>query len=262
MSIEIKGKNVWITGASSGIGAALAKALHKEGANLIISARRTELLEKLALELPGSHVLPLDLTATESLTEKAASAISHFGSIDIMIHNGGLSQRTTACNTPPENTRKIMETNFFGTVALTTALLPHMQARKSGRFVVISSLMGKFGAPGRSSYAASKHALHGYFDALRAEEWYNGIRVTLVVPGYINTDFSVNALTANGNAHGKKDQGQANGMSAQVCANKIIAAIKSDREEALIGGIEISGALAKRWIPGILSRILRGKNID
>ena len=266
---------VWITGASSGIGEGLAREWFARGAQVILSARREERLHALARELGGTEspdaqglynrriaVLPLDLTANADFSEKTSAAVKFFGHVDILAQAGGVSQRSTAAETPAENTRLIMETNFFGPVALARQILPVMTANGGGRIVVISSLMGKFGAPGRSSYAASKHALHGYFDALRAEEWHNGIRVTLVTPGYVKTDISVNAIHANGAAHGTLDPGQAGGMTPRECARQIIDGVEKDLEEILIGGTEKYAVFLKRWAPKILSRILRGRNID
>lgn len=163
---------VWITGASSGIGEALAYAVSERGARLIVSARREQkLLEvQAACADPHAHlVLPLDLTDPEAIEPAATAALKHGNRIDILIHNAGLSQRSLAKHTSLEVVRRILETNFFGTVALTVALLPAMLERRVGRFVVVTSLVGKFGTPLRSAYAASKHALHGFFDSLRAE---------------------------------------------------------------------------------------------
>lgn len=260
--LPFAGKRVWITGASSGIGEALAVAFAADGAKVLLSARREDRLRELSVRLPGSEVLPLDLNDLSSLPAKTEAALALLGGIDIMVHNGGLSHRTRAIDTGLEETERILRTNFLSTTVITRALLPAMRAQGGGRFVVVSSLMGKFGGPGRSSYAASKHALHGYYDALRAEEWFNGIRVTLVTPGYIKTEFSVHALTAGGKEHGKMDAGQENGMPAAECARRILCGVLKDREEIAPGGWETMGVLVKRFWPGLLNRLLRGKNID
>lgn len=267
---------VWVVGASSGIGEGLAREWFRRGARLVLSARREDRLRALAAELTGeaapaaaagvcggrAAVLPLDLEDSPSFAGKAAAARAFFGRVDVLALAGGVSQRSKALETPEANTRRIMETNFFGPVALARAAVPPMLADGGGRVVVVSSLMGKFGAPGRSSYAASKHALHGYFDALRAEEWQNGLRVTLVTPGYVKTEISLRALTPDGAAHGALDPGQANGMSPAECARQVIDGVEKGLEEILIGGREKYAVFLKRWAPKILSRILRGRNVD
>lgn len=253
------GKTVWVTGASSGIGEALAREAGAAGARVILSARRADRLLEIAAGIPQARVLPLDLSAPDTLPAKAREALAFFGGLDILIHNGGVSQRGYAAETPIEQTRLIMETNFFSTVILTRELLPALRAAH-GRLIVISSIMGKHGGPGRSSYAASKHALHGYYESLRAEEL--DIGVTLVNPGYIRTEVSQHALTANGGEHGKLDPGQAKGMTPEVCAHKILTGAAKGKDELLIGGWECGGVLLKRWAPAILTRILRGRSID
>ncbi len=251
-----------MTGASSGIGEALACELGHRGARVIISARREERLAQVAERIDRVHILPLDLAETGTLEDKVKEACSVWGGIDIMVHNAGMGQRSKAVDTPHEMLRRIMEVNFFSTVVLSKALLPQMLERKFGQFIVISSLMGKFGGPGRCAYAASKHALHGYFESLRYEEWNNGIRATLVTPGYIKTEISQHALRSDGSEHGRLDPGQAKGMLPEVCAKIILDGVEKGKEEILVGGWEKWGALLKRWAPPILSRILRGRDID
>jgi dehydrogenase/reductase SDR family member 7B len=190
----------------------------------------------------------------EEITQKA---IASFGHIDIMLHNGGISQRSLVRETSIEVDRKLMEVNFFGTVALTKALLPHFLKRKSGHFAVISSLVGKFGSPYRSAYAASKHALHGFFDSLRAELFKENIAVTMICPGFIKTQVSVNALTADGSPLNFMDDAQANGMSAETCAHKIYNALHKQKEEVNIGGKEILAVYVKRLFPSLFSKIIR-----
>ncbi|HSF52639.1 MAG TPA: SDR family NAD(P)-dependent oxidoreductase, partial [Algoriphagus sp.] len=199
---------IWITGASSGIGEASAKKFSKEGYRVIISARKENELNRVKSECSNSsevQVLPLDLTEIETFDQKVKQAIGFFGQVDLMLHNGGISQRSLIRETGLAVDRKLMEVNFFGTVALTKALLPHFISRKSGQFAVITSLVGKFGSPFRSSYAASKHALHGFFDTLRAEHFQDNIPVTMICPGFIRTNVSVNAITADGSTLGQMD---------------------------------------------------------
>src|SRR5690606_22221298 len=158
--------------------------------------------------------------------------------------------------TPIEVDRKLVEVNFFGTVALTKALLPHFIDRKSGQFAVISSLVGKFGSPYRSSYAAAKHALHGFFESLRLEHFDDNIAVTMICPGFIKTDVSKNALTADGSPLNEMDEAQENGMPVETCAKEIFNALKHKKEEVYIGGKETMGIYLKRFVPTIFTKIL------
>ena len=256
---------VWVTGASSGIGEAVARELGRRGARLVLSARRRERLEALQREIAaaGGHaadrhrVLPLDLTDTAAIPAAVEAALAHAGRIDVMVHNAGISQRSLVADTVLEVDRRLLEVNFFGTVALTKALLPSMLAGGGGRFVVVTSLVGKIGTPLRSSYAASKHALHGFFDSLRAELWDRGIRVTLVCPGFIKTELPLVALTGDGSPQGRMDRAQRQGYPVERCAAEIARAIERDREEVLIGGKEKYAVHLKRFLPALFSRIIR-----
>ncbi|UZD23652.1 SDR family oxidoreductase [Algoriphagus halophytocola] len=257
-------KVIWITGASSGIGEATAYQYAKEGWHLILSARNEAALNQVKLAcLNPEHcyVLPLDLAEQSTFREKTAEAIAAFGQIDAILHNGGISQRSLIRETSLEIDRKIMEVNFFGTVALTKELLPHFIQRQSGQFGVISSLVGKFGSPFRSSYAASKHALHGFFESLREEHYRDNIAVTMLCPGFIKTNVSKNALTADGTPLNEMDKAQENGMSAEDCAKEIYTALKAKKLEAYIGGKEKMGIYLKRFVPTLFTRILRKSEV-
>src|SRR5690349_20106530 len=219
---KVKGKVIWITGASSGIGEALAYELAKKGAKIILSARRKEELNRVkgncvAESQPDVRVLSFDLTKPETLKLSTEAAIQLFGHVDILINNGGISQRSFAKETLIDVDRRLMEVNYFGAVALTKNILPHFFQRKSGHVVTVTSVTGKFGTPYRSGYAASKHALHGFFDSLRAELWKdvkNEIAVTLICPGFIHTPITLAAVTGDGSPLGKMDEGQYQGMPA------------------------------------------------
>ncbi len=251
---------IWITGASSGIGEAAARKFSIEGFALILSARNMQELErvKASCAFPEDcRILPLDLASSANFPEKVASAISFFGQVDLLLHNGGISQRSLIKDTLLEVDRRLMEVNYFGTVALTKAILPHFLARKKGQFGVVTSLVGKFGSPFRSSYAGAKHALHGFFDTLRAEHHQDGISVTLICPGFIRTQVSINAVTGDGTPLGEMDQAQDQGMSPEACAKQLYQALKSKKEEVYIGGKETFAVYLKRFFPGLFSRILR-----
>jgi dehydrogenase/reductase SDR family member 7B len=175
----------------------------------------------------------------------------------VLINNGGISQRSLGKDTPLDIDRKIMEVNYFGQIALTKAVLPYMLRQKSGHIVVMSSIAGKFGFYLRTAYSASKHALHGFFEALRLENEEAGIKVTIAVPGKIQSNISVNALTNDGTAHDKMDQSQAEGMPALECARIIVDAMKNSKEEILVGNREIKAVWLKRHFPGWFGRVIR-----
>ncbi len=264
--MRLQDKVIWITGVSSGIGEALVYELVKLQCRLIISARRGEELERVkssCSEQAQSEiaVLPLDLAASDSLKLITEAAINLFGHIDILVNNGGISQRSLVKDTDLDVDRKLMEVNYFGTIALTKYLLPHFLERKGGMFVVVSSLVGKFGTPYRSGYSASKHALHGFFDALQAELYNDNIRVCMICPGFIKTNISINALTEKGEKLDKMDDAQANGMLADQCARKIIAAIKPEKPEVYIGGKEKIGVYLKRYMPAMFRRLVRRMSV-
>lgn len=255
------GKRVWITGATSGLGEAMARWAADRGASIILSARRAEQLQlvKDSLCSPERHeVLPLDLSEVDQLAAKA----SHVGQVDYLINNGGISQRDTALNTSLEVVRHIMEVNFFGNIELTRLVAPGMVARRSGHIVTTSSVVGYIGTPLRSAYAASKHALHGFYDSLRYELAKEGITVTILCPGYIHTDISKNAVVGDGTAQGTMDRGQAEGMSPERFAEKAWKGILAQKPELLIGGKELSGIYLKRFLPRLLDRVMLSRRWD
>jgi len=260
MDSYFNNKVAWITGASSGIGEALAYALCDAGARLIISGRRLDELERVKQTCSHSdavRILQLDLADAASLGEKAAAAIACFGHIDIMVHNGGISQRSLVIETGMEVHRRMMEVDYFSYVELTRALLPHFVERKAGHFVVTSSVMGKIGTPMRSAYAAAKHALHGFFDCLRAEVAADNIKVTILTPGYIRTNISLFALTNKAYGLGKPSENIENGLPADKAAKQILKAIKRGAFEPYIGKFagERIAIWVMRFLPGVYARI-------
>jgi short-subunit dehydrogenase len=260
--MKLAGKVIWITGASSGIGEALAYALAKHQSKLILSARRKEELERVKGNCPASaqsdiRILPLDLSQTSTLQLSAEAAIQIFGHIDIVIHNGGISQRSLIKDTTLDVDRRLMDVNYFGAIAITKAILPHFIHRKGGYFVVVTSLTGKFGTPYRSGYAASKHALHGFFDAVRAEHYWDNIKVCMICPGFIHTPITFSALTGDGSKLNKMDEAQYKGKPATWCADRIVTAILKQKEEVYIGGREVYAAYIKRFWPRLFSKVIR-----
>ena len=260
MRYDFNDKVIWITGASSGIGEALAYAMSNRGAKLILSSRREDELERVRLACGNPDrvkVVPLDLMDSSMFGAKTAEAIAAFGQIDMMIHNGGVSQRGLAIETSMEVQRRVMELDYFSYVGLTQAVLPHFAYRKAGYFVVMSSVMGKVGTPLRSAYAAAKHALHGYFDCLRAEVGSQGIMVTLLTPGYIRTNIALHAVTRDGSPMGKASVNIEKGLAADKAAAQILRVVGRGQYEAYIGkiGPERMALWLNRWFPGVFTRM-------
>lgn len=236
-------------------------AYGKSNSNLILSARNEAKLQEVKNEIGDPErvqALPLDLNDAESFPSIVEQAWGLFDGVDILIHNGGISQRSLVAETPLSVDRSIFETNYFGTVGLTKCLLPYFQRRKSGHFVVVTSVVGKFGTAFRSSYSGSKHALHGFFESLRVEHYEENIRVSLICPGFVNTDVSINALTADGSMQGTKDKATAGGLDPDLFAKKAIRAISRQKREVVIGGwLEVLAVYIKRFIPGLHARMIR-----
>lgn len=258
---QFKDKVIWITGASSGIGEALALEFAKYEARLILSARREDELKRVGAltKLPDLDlmILPFDLSNTESASGLTAQIINKFGRIDMLVNNGGYSQRGEAMQTLVQIDRQLMEVNYFAHVNLTKAVLPYMKRQKGGQIVVISSIAGKFGFYLRSSYSAAKHALHGFFESLRLETEKLGIKTLIVCPGKIKTNVSLNAVTFDGNKHDQMDPSHADAMSAEDCAKSIIDGILRNKEEIYVGGAELLIIKIRRFFPRLFSKIIR-----
>lgn len=262
---RFENKTVWITGASSGIGEALAKRFAAAGSRLILSSRRKVELDRVAAQCTGARsvvVRPMDLSEVESLPAIAADVLSSDGPVDVMVHNAGVSQRALIAEAPLDIDQRIMRTNYLGPVALTKALLPSMRARREGHFIVISSVLGKIGLPGRSGYCASKHALHGFFDTLRAEIWADNIKVTMVLPGWVRTNVSINALTATGTPQRSMDSGTATGLSPEFCADRIVVMAEKGKAEINVARTpELAALYLSRWTPGLFRTLLRRQKL-
>ena len=256
--MEWKEKVVWVVGASTGIGRALALNLGSKGCTLILSSRDLRKLQEVQAQVNSQncHILELDLEKVDTLAEKVSLAQRFVGRIDVVFLNGGISQRSSASETLLDVDRRLMEINYFSYVQLTKCLLPSMIEQRGGHFVVTSSLSGKFGFKLRSSYSASKHALHGFFESLRLEEVASGIKVTIICPGLIKTDISLNALTADGSKQNSMDENQAQGVSAEFCAQKMIVAVEKNKLEAVVGGKERYSVLLSRLFPLYLYKLL------
>ena len=261
--MQVQNKVIWLTGASSGIGEALAYQLADAGARLLLCSRNQQKLEQLKQNLPHPEkhrVLALDLTQAEALTEIVEPVLTETG-VDILINNGGISQRGLAKRTQLEVQRKVMEVNYFGTVALTQLLLPTL-IQHQGMVVNIASVAGKVGGQSMAGYAASKHALIGYMDSLRAEESRHGLKVLNICPGFVQTQISVNAMNDDGSTYGEMATSIAEGITAQDCANRIIKAIRKNKFEAVIGkGLSGWAPFIKRLAPNLFYKMAAKTNI-
>ncbi len=253
------GKTVWLTGASSGIGLAMAQQLAAAGAHLILTSRRAEVLEQVRSELahPEHHqVLALDLSQPEAAAEQAHAALGD-QVIDILINNAGVSQRSMILDTDLRVYRQLMEIDYFGVVALTKLVLPRMVARRSGQIVTVSSVAGKVGTKLRSGYNGAKFAVLGFMDALRAEMTEHGLVVTSILPGFINTAIAHNSLSGDGSALGKEDPDNAGGISAEECARRSLQAIAKGKAEVVVGsGMSKLAPLLQRISPSFVRRMV------
>ena len=251
--MKFSDKTIWITGASSGIGKAVAHELAKDKVHLILSGRNIKALGEVAelCRQSGSttRIIPFDLGDEKSVENAASQVLATENNVDCLYHFGGISQRAFVQETSLAVDRKIFEVNFFGTVALTKAILPKMIENGGGQIAVTSSIVGKFGFPYRSAYSASKHALHGFFESLRAENSKNNIHVSVIIPGRIKTNISVNALEKDGSAHGKMDEGQDKGKLAESAAKIICRKLKKERKEILVGGVDLMMVHIRRFFP-------------
>ena len=260
--------NVWITGASSGIGQATAYSFASRGHRVILTALDAPELYTTADEClkkgaPEVKCLPANLLETKDIPVLAEQAWNAFeGGIDVLYCNAGISQRTNVIDTDEPMIRKIMELNFFSPVLMAKAILPKMLAREPkcgirGQIAVTTSINGRFGFPLRCTYSSSKHALYGFFETLAAEYYDQGIRVTIVCPGRVQTNISFFALEKGGKQHGKLDAGQASGLPADKAGEKICKAILSRKREVLVGRKELLMVYIKRFFPGLCARLSR-----
>ena len=260
MQKAFKDKVIWITGASSGIGEALAYAFSEAGAFLILSSRNTDSLKSVQKQCrhpEKTFILPLDVTDFAAIPVVAEKAIQLHGHLDILINNAGISQRDLANDTQLAVDHKIMEVNFFGSVAVSKAVLPHFLERQSGHFVVMNSVLGIMGVPYRSAYCASKHALRGFFDTLRAEVHSANIKVTSIFPGYVRTNVTINALKGDGSPNDQMADSTAAGYSPGYFAKRVQRAIAKEKKEVYIARKELFGVYLMRFFPRLFFRIIR-----
>ena len=256
---------VWITGASSGIGEALALEYVKHGAALILSARRRAVLEQVKLSCVEAGakesdilILELDITDERQISESLNTALSFCGRIDLLINNAGISQRSECVSTDLSTYRTLFEVDVFGQIALTKAVLPSMIEQGFGHIAVTASVAGKVGVPFRTGYCAAKHAVMGFFDALRSEVAHHNIDVSTITPGFIQTNISVNALASDGSSFGRVDDNIKKGMTSQQCAKVVVKGLMKRKKEIAVGkGIEMHTLWLKRLFPTVLFKVMK-----
>jgi short-subunit dehydrogenase len=239
--VKLAGKTIWITGASSGVGEGMAKVFHREGAELVISARRRAELERVRAQCSGGpggvHVVDFDITDAAQRERAAREVLERFERLDVLVNNAGIGQRSALKDTAPEVERRIMEVDYFAPVALTRLVLPRMIRQKGGHLVVTSSVAGKHAVPHHSSYCAAKHALHGYFDTLRIEHLEDNIDVTLLIIAGIKSHVFRHALKADGSEYGASNWDDSTGIPAEDCAERVVEGLLN-RDYELVIGIE------------------------
>jgi short-subunit dehydrogenase len=237
----------------------MALACVRRGDRVVLSSRRRDALEAVAREggrPDATRIVTLDQDDLEASAAAARGALAAFDHLDVVVLNGGLSQRSLAIDTVLDVDVRLMRVNYLANVAIVKAILPDLVGQPSASIAVVSSLVGRIGSPYRTGYAASKHALHGFFDSLHAEIPEH-VSVTMLCPGFIQTDVSVNALTGDGSALGTMDAGQAHGLSADRFAERALAAIAARRREVYIAGREGWAIPLQRFLPGVFARVLR-----
>ena len=250
------GQAAWITGASSGIGAALARGLAAQGARLVLSGRNVAALEAVASDCGEVLVIPFESTDHAAIAPAVAKACDWSGGVDLLVNNAGIAQRSVAAETEFAVYQQIIAVDLLAPIALTQALLPHMLARGSGRIAMISSIAGKVGVPMRTAYCAAKFGLAGYGDALRAEVAHLGLQVHNIYPGSVRTDVSRNALTADGGRRGVSDKVIDNGIEPAVAVAQMIEEMLAGRREIIVAqGAELAMGEARRTPDALLDQI-------
>ena len=257
-------KIVWITGASSGIGAELAKIYSHRGIKLILSSRNVRALERVKSECyypENIKILPIDLNDFYAAPALVKKAYNIFGRIDILINNAGVSQRSLIVDTKFDVFKKLIEINYLGTVALSRALLPFFLKQGFGHYVVVSSVMGKYGSPFRSGYSAAKHALHGFFDVMRMEHQKDNINVTIICPGFVRTPIAMNSLKGDGSVSGVDDLATRKGLKVEDFARKMVRSVDQKKWEVQFGKKELLGVYLKRLSNKLLHSAVIRSNV-
>lgn len=254
--MDFAGKVAWITGASSGIGAALARELAARGAHVVLSGRDEARLAEVAADCGESLLLPFDVRDEAALADATAKAIAWKGGVDIAFANAGISQRSRALKTAMQVYRDIIDVDLTAQIAFAQGLIGHMAGRGSGALGFISSIAGKVGVPMRTAYCAAKFGLAGYADALRGELSQSGVSVHTIFPGSVATNVSRNALTAAGEARGKSDPAIDNGIPADVAAKAMLDGMAAGTREIIVAeGSELAMGELRRTPDALFDQI-------
>lgn len=265
MKTKYKDLTIWITGASSGIGEALAIAFAKRGARIILSGRdeaKLVAVKKSCKQSKKHIIVPFDISDAEQAKEAYDSAIAQAGKIDWLINNAGISQRSLIMDTGEDVERQIMEIDYFAQTRLTRLVLPDMIAQGGGKVVMVSSVAGLLGTQYRGAYGAAKAALHMWANSLRAELYEQGIEVATIFPGFIQTNVSINALTGDGSAQGTMDEATSNGLTATDFAKQVVKALSNDKEYIIVGGKQEKLATrVNRLSPPKLYKLIRESQV-
>lgn len=269
---DLRDAVVVITGASSGLGKELAKVFHSAGARVVLCGRDASRLQQVVEELTTKSpqtpsklthtpkMVIFDLADVNTVGRAAEEILACYGHVDVLINNAGISYRGNIVDTKVSVQRDVMETNYFGPVALTQALLPSMIQRHSGHIVVISSVQGKIAIPHRSAYSASKHATQAFFDCLRAEIDQYEIPVTVISPGYIRTNLSINAVTEDGTKHGVLDKSTAEGWDPKDMAQSVFRAVSLRSKDVVLAGPTPTIAIYLRTLcPALFFKIMAAR---
>lgn len=258
---NLDNKVVWITGASSGLGKALAQECALQGAQVILSARRFEELENVRVSLlhPDQHIsIAMDITDEAQVRRAYEEVLAKKGQIDWLINNAGLSQRALIADTTMQTERAIMEIDYFSQVFLTKTVLPTFLKQKSGRIVYVSSVAGLLGTQYRASYSAAKAAIHMWANSLRAEVAQEGVEVSVIFPGFVKTNVSFNALNGQGKPQAHQDEAIENGLDADDFAQQTVKALMNGKEYIVVGGSkEKLGVIVSRLSPTTLYKMIR-----
>lgn len=261
MKAYFKNKTVIVTGASSGIGEQLVRQLANLDAKIVLCARRQANMEAIVSDIGLSEerylILPCDFSKTVNYTDLVKQVLAKFGSIDVLINNAGIAQKSLVQDTIEEVERRIFEVNYFGTIGFTKAVLPHFMEKGDGHVVAISSILGEIGLPSVGPYCASKHAVNGYFNSLRYDVEKLGVDVSIISPGFISTSITKKSLTGTGEIHAKDSVAQEKGMPADRCAAQILKQIAKKKRQAYVGGLEVLMPKFEFFFPRLFHWLMR-----
>lgn len=252
--MNFTGKTVIVTGASSGIGLALAQEFSALGANVVMAARSDEKLQLLSATIPNSLAVACDVTVENQCKRLIDTTLKHFERIDILINNAGLSMRALFDDVDLEVLHRLMDVNFWGTVNCTKYALPYIQ-QTQGSIIGISSVAGFHGLPARTGYSASKYAMHGFLETIRIENLYKRVHVMIVAPGFTESNVRLSALTADGSAQGVSPRQEARMMTAQNVARRITKATYARKRTLLMDFDGRATCFIKKFWPALLDKL-------